>query len=459
MAKIKVLVGAASWAALTFFPALAQEISPRLGGDGSRPVTADNAFSLPMANMAPSHLRDFSFGNRLFNTNWVDAPASVEAFDGLGPMFNRVSCAGCHTRDGRGEPPEDGQGPMNSMLLRISLPGEGPHGGPLPLPAYGDQLSERALLSVRPEGRARVDYREIPGTYGDGTAYSLRAPTYRIEAPAYGPLPEATMISPRVAPQMIGLGLLAAIPEADLRALSDAGDGNGDGISGEINMVWDASAGLTAPGRFGWKAGQPGLNQQNAGAALGDIGLTSPVFGAENCTAAQAECAAAPNGGSPELSAEFLRKLTLYTMTLAVPEARDWNDPAVQKGLRLFGDMGCASCHTPVQETGTVAGFPELSDQVFHPFTDLLLHDMGPGLADGRPEFGADGQEWRTPPLWGLGLVDTVNGHTNLLHDGRARGFAEAVLWHGGEAEAARENFRLAPAIDRAALISFLNAL
>lgn len=438
---------------------LAIPLSPQLGGEGTRPAADAKAFSYPAANIEKRHMRPFSFGNRLFNTNWVEAPASVKSFDGLGPMFNRVSCSGCHTLDGRGEPPAGGQGPMNQMLLRLSLPGVAEHGGPLPHPVYGDQLSERAIGGVAAEGVAAISYEEVPGSYGDGHTYSLRRPTYRIANAGYGVLPDDTLVSPRVAPQMIGLGLLEAVPEATLHALADPEDADGDGISGRVNSVWSVALQGPATGRFGWKANQPGLMQQNAGAAAGDIGLTTSLFPSENCSPAQAACGASSTGGKPEVSDEFLEKLTLYTRLLSVPAQRDGEAPEVRKGEALFRSMGCASCHMPTLETEPGAQKPELSGQVFHPFTDLLLHDMGEGLADGRPEFLASGSEWRTPPLWGLGLVPKVNGHDRLLHDGRARGFAEAILWHGGEAETAREAFRLAPKDERDALVAFLSSL
>jgi CxxC motif-containing protein (DUF1111 family) len=438
---------------------LSTPLTPQLGGDGTRPVSGPDAFKLQTPNSPKAHQRPFSFGNRLFNTNWVEAPGSVKSFDGLGPMFNRVSCSGCHTHDGRGQPPENGEGPMDTMLIRLSVPGKAENGGPNPHPSYGDQLSERANLGHTPEGRVRISYTEITGTFGDGTPYTLRKPAYDITDLGFGELGRDILMSPRVAPAMIGLGLLQAVPAATLEALADPEDKDGDGISGRINRVWDAEAKTHAPGRFGWKANQPSLRQQNAGAALGDIGLTTNLFGTENCTAAQSQCAEAITGGSPEISDEFLEKLTLYTMTLAVPAQRNAEDPQVNHGETLFRDFGCTSCHMPTLKTGTVEGFPEVSNQTIHPFTDLLLHDMGEGLADGRPDFEASGSEWRTPPLWGLGLIPTVNGHHNLLHDGRGRGPAEAILWHGGEAESAKEAFRNAARQDRDALIAFLNSL
>ncbi len=435
-------------------------VTPKLGGDGSRPLApASDAFSLPMPNAPRAHQRPFSFGNRLFNTNWTIAPGSVKSFDGLGPMFNRVSCAGCHTLDGRGRPPENGEGPFDSMLFRLSVPGTSAHGGPNPHPAYGEQLSERAMPGIAPEGRGRIAYEDVTGAYGDGEPYTLRKPIYSITDLGYGELGPDIMLSPRVAPQMIGLGLLQTVPDEVLLALADPDDADKDGISGRVNMVWDAAAGTTAIGRFGWKANQPNLRQQNAGAALGDIGLTTPLGRAENCTDAQPACNSAITGGAPEFDETFLDKLTLYTMILSVPEQRNPDSAEVKAGEKAFRTFGCAACHMPSLVSGENRDFPELSQQTFHPFTDLLLHDMGEGLADNRPDFEATGREWRTPPLWGLGLVPVINGHDTLLHDGRARGFAEAILWHGGEGETAKEAFRTAPKAERDALIAFLKSL
>ncbi|HUQ38213.1 MAG TPA: di-heme oxidoredictase family protein [Aestuariivirga sp.] len=438
---------------------LAIPLTEQLGGNGTRPVANDDAFTFQTPNSPKAHQRPFSFGNRLFNTNWVEAPGSVKAFDGLGPMFNRVSCSGCHTKDGRGRPPENNQGPMESMLLRISIPGKSANGGVMPHPIYGDQISERAILHVEPEARAEISYTELPGTYGDGEKFSLRQPRYTISDLKYGDLGKDIMISPRVAPAMIGLGLLQEVPDETLLALADPDDADGDGISGRPNEVWDSLAGKKSLGRFGWKANQPNLRQQNAGAAVGDIGIATAMAEGQNCTVAQTDCVKAIIGGAPEMSDEFLDKLTLYTMTIAVPAQRKAHDPVIRQGEKLFRSKGCASCHMPTLQTKSVKDFPELENQTFHPFTDLLLHDMGEVLADNRPDFEASGREWRTPPLWGLGLIPVVNKHDLLLHDGRARGAAEAILWHSGEAEKSREAFRTAAKPERDALIAFLNSL
>ncbi len=304
-----------------------------------------------------------------------------------------------------------------------------------------------------------ITYIERLGTYADVQAYSLRHPTYTVTEPGYGPLPNDLLISPRVAPQMIGLGLLQSVPEATLNGLADPDDSNSDGISGRPSIVWDAALETQSLGRFGWKANQPTLLQQNAGAAAGAIGLSTGLFPKQNCAPAQSECAEIISGGNPELSDDFLLKLTLYSLTIAVPAQRNATDPQVIAGQEIFARIGCSSCHMPSLQTEMIEGFPELSNQTFHPFTDLLLHDMGPDLADNRSDFAATGSEWCTPPLWGLGLAPTVNQHHFLLHDGRARGFEEAILWHGGEGETAKETFRNLPKANRDALGTFLKSL
>jgi CxxC motif-containing protein (DUF1111 family) len=374
-------------------------------------------------------------------------------------MYNSRSCAGCHFKDGRGRPPAfEGEAPTG-FLIRLSIPGEDLHHAPLPEPAYGDQLQDQAIMGVPAEGNIRIEYREIEGEFADGTSYSLRRPTYTLTDLAYGDMHPEVMMSPRVANQMIGLGLLEAVPGATLLALADPTDRNGDGISGRPNYVWDSYNNLMALGRFGWKANQPHLAQQVAGAFNGDMGIATGLFPASNCTAAQPDCKNAPNGGAPEIADDDFLKVVLYASSLAVPARRDWSDETVLQGQAVFEAGGCTACHTPKLETGLHPTIPALSHQTIYPYTDLLLHDMGQGLADGRPDFQATGSEWRTPPLWGIGLIETVNGHTTYLHDGRACNLLEAVLWHGGEAETARNYVLQLSEKERNALIAFLKSL
>lgn len=442
--------------------AVPEWLSARSGGDATLAVANENAYARAIATMPPEDLRKFTFGNRIFNTNWVAAPASVDAFDGLGPVFNRVSCSACHTRDGRGRPPETEGAPLDSMLIRLSIPGHGEHGEVQPVPHYGDQLNEKALPGVPAEGRTVVHFSERAGKYPDGTAYSLLVPRYEFSDLAFGALPAETRISPRLAPPVFGLGLLEAIPEAEIRSHADPQDANHDGVSGHANEVWDSIDGRMAVGRFGWKANQPSLRQQSAAAANGDIGITTRLFPRENVADGQVAAAAAPSGSqgdAPEMKDEFFAKLIIDLQTLAVPAARNLEDPTARTGAQLFTQVGCSACHTPTMTTGDYPDVPELAHQTIHPYSDLLLHDMGKALADGREDFGASEDEWRTPPLWGIGLTQVVNRHTRFLHDGRARSLEEAVLWHDGEAHAAREHFMQLSRTQRAALLTFLGDL
>jgi len=434
-------------------------ISDSPGGETTQHTRGENSFSLPAANISRDQLRIFFFGNKLFNTNWVIAPASVKTLDGLGPTFNRVSCSGCHLRDGRGQPPANKGDAFLSMLVRLSIPGQNEHGGPNPHPAYGDQLNDRAIPSVPAEGRVTIETEKVSGQFADGTSYSLARPSYHFTDLAFGPLDDNIMSSPRVAPAVYGLGLLEAISEADLVALADPEDAAGNGISGRLNHVWDQNAEATRIGRFGWKSNTASLRHQNAGAAAGDMGITSNLFPGQNCPPAQTECLNAPVGEGPDLNDEFLDKLTLYTQTLAVPARRHVMDPDVLAGEELFHEAGCTSCHTPTFVTGVHPTVSLLSNQTIHPFTDLLLHDMGEDLADGRTDYEATGQEWRTAPLWGIGLVEAVNKHTRFLHDGRARSIEEAILWHGGEAEGSQAAYLNMEAPQRKQLLAFLNSL
>lgn len=429
------------------------------GGEATVGATSRQAFGQPIPGLSSPQQTQFFVGNSFFNRNWVVAPSSTQARDGLGPLFNARSCSTCHRLDGRGRPPGHPGEPLVSMLLRLSLPGHESRTGVVPEPRYGDQLNGLAIPGVEPEGRVTITYEEIAGQFASGEPYHLRRPTYTIGDLRYGPLHPEVALSPRTAPFMIGLGLLEAIPERVLLALADPEDRDGDGISGRPNRVWDWTQQQQVIGRFGWKANQPTVAQQTTGAFLGDIGITSALFPRENCTAVQASCTAAPTGGQPEISPELLAQVIFYSRTLAVPARRDLDNAEVQRGEQLFAQAQCGQCHIPTLRTGSVEALPTLSHQTIHPYTDLLLHDMGVGLSDGRSDFDATGREWRTPPLWGIGLVAKVNGHTNFLHDGRARNLAEAVLWHGGEAETAREYFRHLPRLDRDALIRFLESL
>ena len=342
------------------------------------------------------------------------------------------------------------------MFLRLSLPGADPvTGAPLPVPGFGFQLQHRALFGVQPEAKLQVTYTESTERFEDGTEIQLRRPTFRIVEP-YVPMPEGVLTSPRVALPVFGRGLLEAIDEATLLGHADAFDMDGDGISGRANIVWDFLAGVPALGRFGWKANNHNLAQQNAGAYTQDMGVTNPYFPQES---AAGQSQSDGRTDDPEIDQETLDVTVFYVQTLAVPARRAIDDPVALRGEQLFAEAQCSACHIPMLQTGVLPGLPGLSNQTIFPYTDLLLHDMGEGLADGRPDFLATGREWRTPPLWGIGLTQRVSGHTFFLHDGRARTLMEAIMWHGGEATAAREHVRRLPQADRDALIAFLESL
>ncbi|XXF76181.1 di-heme oxidoredictase family protein [Myxococcaceae bacterium GXIMD 01537] len=431
------------------------------GGVSGTSSTQDaTAFTRPLPGLSLERRTRFVAGEALFQLPWEPAPHPLTDRDGLGPLFHADSCLACHVAGGRGLPPVQGTLPLSSsLLIRLSLPGAGAHGEPVPLPAYGDQFQTRAITGVSAEGRIEVSYVERPGAYPDGQPYSLAEPSYQLTALAYGSLPDEVLRSPRMGQPLHGLGLLEAVPEAELLDAEDPEDLDGDGISGRANRVWSVEEGRTVLGRFGWKANQPTLRQQAAGALLGDMGLTSPVFPQESCTALQVACAEKPSGGTHEVTEIQLSALEFHARTLAVPARRDPDAPEVLQGKGHFQRVGCARCHRPQLTTGATAAVPELAGQRIWPYTDLLLHDMGEALADGRPDFLAQGREWRTPPLWGLGRTATVSGHTRLLHDGRARSVEEAILWHGGEAQAARDAFLNLTARERAALLAFLDSL
>jgi CxxC motif-containing protein (DUF1111 family) len=424
---------------------------PLAGGATTVFDATAEAFGHAAPNLSAASLALHEEGDEAFEATFVAGVA--EENGGLGPLFDNVSCEACHGGDGRGRPPMPGE-TFESLLFRASVRGRDAHGGPVGVPGFGGQLQLRAVYDFIPEVQAAVTYAESTSTFADGSSYSLRVPRYSFSS-AYGALPAELRTSPRTAPMVFGLGLLEAIPDATLRALADPFDRDFDGISGRVNIAWDEVGQRYAIGRFGWKAAVPTLRHQVAGAYNGDMGITSSLFAAESCEEYRVGC----ERHDIEVSDETLAAATFYVQTLGVPARRDVGDLRVRFGEALFSVAGCGGCHLPSIRTGELDGVPEVSQQTIHPYTDLLLHDMGPALADRRPDFGASGREWRTAPLWGIGLIETVNGHTNFMHDGRARSLLEAVLWHGGEAARSRDVVRRMSAAQRAALIKFLQSL
>lgn len=475
-------------------PAPTEQIEHLSGGETSVSERNASAFSSKVANMSDvERIKDFNIGDDFFENPWVERRSTTSLRDGLGPHFNNNACQDCHVRDGRGHAPmvsdtEDGTD-FDTMLIRASRTDvtesqrQQMQQGLLanvPDTSVGGQLQHKSNFNVRAEASLRVSYEEVPVSFEDGYTITLRRPLWHLNSlyadDGYDFNPD-TVFSARVAPPMIGLGLLELIDQNDIVTQQDLEDSDNNGISGKANYVWNETSQQVELGRFGWKAGQPTLRQQAAGAFLGDMGLTSEIFSDENCLQHQSDCLLAPNGNGDstedydfEVSTGILDRVEFYSQHLSVPIRRDAYSGIVQEGKTLFNDAGCAACHTPSYTTASNAEFPELSGQTIFPYTDLLLHDMGEDLADfdidNNPvlgetlnEFLATTTEWRTPPLWGIGLSKTVDPEATFLHDGRARTLMEAVLWHGGEAQASKNTVLTFNAEQRDALNAFLDSL
>ncbi len=423
------------------------------GGETTIFSAGPDAFTFPLANLDDAGLQRHAEADAAFGQQFVTYPATI--FGGLGPVFNQNACESCHVRNGRSQPPASTGDPASGFLLRLSLPGAGAHGEPLAVPGFGGQLQTKAIFGEAPEGLLSMSFVQEIVEFLDGSTVTLQRPVISIEN-AYQQLPQDLLTSLRNAPPVHGLGLLEAISEADILAGVDENDSNGDGISGKANLVWDVKGQKMSLGRFGWKAGNPTAEQQTAAAFNNDMGITNSYFSAETCDG-QANCQTGLND-ELDVNDDFLEVTAFYFQTLGVPAARNLKDSQVKKGKALFAEAKCSSCHVPSHQTGSHA-IAQLSNQTIFPYTDLLLHDMGEGLADHRPEFLADGNEWRTPPLWGIGLTKTVNPKATFLHDGRAKTLEEAILWHGGEAEASKEFYKKLSKEERAAMVAFLEAL
>ena len=428
-----------------------------------------NAFGIPYAGLNKDQARQFADGHAQFNEEWVVAPA--RGVWGLGPTFNEDRCAHCHLNNGRAVAPEEGFEAQRGTLVRLSIPGKTKEGAPRPHPNYGEQLQNRGIEGRVPaEGRAVFHYQEKEFRFADGETVSLRRPEIEFRDLQFGEIGKDTLLSVRLAQQVVGLGLLEAVPEAAILEIAKAQEALG--LAGRPNYVWDVEADRKVFGRFGWKANQPSLRQQTAAAFHGDIGATTYLFSEENCPAIQKLCVELPSaskcGGQggctgnmfrPEVVPSRLSNITFYLQTLSVPARRNPNDSVVKRGEDLFEEAQCSACHVPELHTGARAFLAAAANLTIRPYTDLLLHDMGEELADGRPDFEASGREWRTAPLWGIGLIQAVNGKATLLHDGRARNTTEAILWHGGQAQKSREIFRNLSGSDRKALVQFVQSL
>lgn len=425
------------------------------------PTTASSTqlpivFDMPLVGLDSGSLARFVQGQDFFNEVWTPVGPGETGSDGLGPLFNADSCAVCHPSTGRRQVPPDGALTNVGLVVRLSVPGADPTtGAPLAEPVYGDQLQDRAIGANLPEGTVYTNYVTQRGSYPDGTEFEILWPTVNVRNRNFGQLSDPTLVSARIGAQLIGMGFLEAIAEDDILANVDAADSNGDGISGRPNMVWNPKTNRVELGRFGWKANVVELDQQIAQAFHGDLGVTSTLIPDENCAPGQSICDETTSGGSAEVSDDKLDAITGYLRLLDVPTLRSTAD--ADTGREVFRDVGCAACHIETFTT-SASSIPQLSEQEISPYTDLLLHDMGFDMSDDRPDYAANGNEWRTPPLWGLGLVP-VDGDRGLLHDGRARTIEEAILWHGGEAARSRTAFMSRTADDRALLLAFLESL
>lgn len=426
------------------------------GGQASVFNSSPEAFGFFAKNLTFDEQSDFGIGNSFFRQSWVSSPSSTTARDGLGPFFNSNNCSSCHFKDGRGRPPSfDGQ-LGRGLLLRLSLAGINANGSSFSDPIYGSQLQDNAILGQTVKGKYSTIYETITETFADGTIINLQKPIYQINSLGYGAIANGILVSPRIANQIIGLGLLEAVSESTILGFAVANSKNG--ISGKANYVYDVESNSQKLGRFGWKANQPSLRQQVAGAFSGDMGITSSIFPKENVPFG-VDASQIPNGGSPEISNSNFDKVVLYSSSLAVPVRRNFDNQNVLKGKQIFNEIECASCHVAKMQTGNSYSIVALRNQTIRPYSDLLLHDMGDDLADNAPDFLANGNEWRTPPLWGIGLIKTVNNHTKLLHDGRANNIEEAILWHGGEGQNAKNKYKQLSIEQRNLLLEFINSL
>jgi CxxC motif-containing protein (DUF1111 family) len=434
----------------TQFPA--DQYDDRLsGGIGTVFDATSKAFQNALPNMSAYDQHVHGVGDAFFSQSFVTAPAPINS--GLGPIFNNTSCISCHHNDGIGLPTAgDAQ---SSLLMRISLPGADANGGPVEVPGYGLQIQDKASFGKLPEAKVNITYATQTYTFDDGESYELRAPTYTLTN-LYTPIPGTYLLSPRLAPPMIGLGLLEAVPESEILANADPNDANGDGIKGRANYVYDVTTKKMQLGRFGWKANTASILTQVVTAFNQDMGLTSSILPVES-SFGQSQYDNLKD--DPELPDTTVNAVKFYAQTLAVPARRNTTDATVKRGEQLFILAKCSSCHKQTLTTSVNVAFPPLSNQVIHPYTDLLIHNMGTGLADNRPDNKAGGQDWRTAPLWGLGLFEVINNPGFYLHDGRARTLVEAIMWHGGEAAPSQSYFSKLPRADRNALLKFLGSL
>lgn len=452
------------------------------GGNATVSISPFASSMSPATSLPREKLPAFHAGKALANQPWIKAPTTTTARDGLGPLYNARTCLACHINGGRGLLPTN-DNILAASVLRLSISGTDvdAQAGITAHPVYGDQMQVRSValadqLALTPEqvgagaeeeapaeAKVYLHWLESDFIYPDGASVTLREPKPLIQSLGYGALGNNVALSLRNAPAIHGVGLIELIPDASIESLEDPEDRDGDGISGRQNLVWNRSESRTAPGRFGWKANLPDLAHTVAAAFAKDLGISNPLFPESQCTLSQVRCRQMASGADGdegvELSSDLLQLVADFTANLGVPEARPLDEALHKRGAHLFESVGCAACHHPTYLTGQSRSYPHLSDQEIWPYSDFLLHDMGAALADERDDYLANGREWRTPPLWSIGLAQSINGAPNFLHDGRARSVEEAILWHDGEAAASREQFADLPSVQRETLILFVKSL
>lgn len=446
-------------------PVQMSELKP--GGALTSKRLSERSYIYPGPGLTGKQQLDFWTGFSLFRDPWVIAPSSTKDRDGLGPLFSTRSCISCHLGGARGHQAEEGISAPSAMIVRIGPRFQKSDYSDI---HYGGQIQPRYIKITHPsiqnelKGEAKIElsYQNIKGIYSDGSEYWLRKPTFKLVEKAYGELSEGSAPSYRLAPAIYGLGLLDAIDESDLLKMEDVGDADGDGISPAYNRVVNVKTGKTKLGRFGLKGNHPTLEQQVAAAFRDDIGITNSLFPTESCLAHQLGCrqAASIDGSTDvEIPEKLLRLVNTFSLGVAVPPARQLDSEKVLAGRELFYAAQCQHCHTPSYRTNESYPIKALAGQQIWPYTDLALHDMGAELGEDAWEKNANPREWRTPPLWGLGLRQKYQKDAVFLHDGRARNITEAILWHGGEAEMSQQYFINLSQVERQQLVAFLKAI
>ena len=424
-------------------------LSHKLGGSISRPVSSSEALTFIKPSASIIDKDDFLLGNKLFNFQWLEPENIKTNLDGLGPIFNRKACSDCHIRNGRGI--HSKKISNRTFVIKILEPRKTSKNKKLNI-FFGEQIQDRAIHNSKPEAKVSIRWIETKHKYVDGEIYFLRKPKLIIETISPENISSDTIFSIRMPPPLLGMGLINSISDEFLLSISDHYDSDNNGISGKANIINNIKNNKNSIGKFGWKASIESLEIQNAIASFEDMGVTNPILRDEDCYNDYTLCQS--SNTNPEMNEIYFNKINRYLKLLAVPEKRNRNSKLVKNGKVVFDQLGCNLCHLPsiVIRNGETR-------EIIHPFSDFLLHDMGKELED-KSQFNIpEKSEWRTSPLWGIGLTKKISGSEFYLHDGRARNLEEAILWHGGEAKKSAEAFRSLDKIQRIQLIKFLKSL